>query len=45
VHTGRAWVRLTHEAQNECGRASVGPPLGRPNNLLAADRPCCECAE
>jgi hypothetical protein len=23
----------------------VGPPLGRPNNLLAADRPHCGCEE
>ena len=24
---------------------SVGPPLGRPNKLLAADRPHCGCEE
>jgi hypothetical protein len=24
---------------------SVGPPLGRPNNLLAANRPHCGCEE
>ena len=45
VHTGREWVRRTHEAQDERGRASVGPPLGRPNNLLAADRPHRGCEE
>ena len=45
VHTGREWVRRTHEAQDERGRASVGPPLGRPNILLAADRPHRGCEE
>jgi hypothetical protein len=35
----------THEAQDERGRASVGPPLGRPNILLAADRPHRGCEE
>ena len=45
VHTGREGVHRTHEAQDERGRASVGPPLGRPKNLLAADRPQCGCEE
>ena len=39
VHSGREWVRRTHEAQDERGRASVGPPPDGPNHLLAADRP------
>jgi pimeloyl-ACP methyl ester carboxylesterase len=45
VHTGKEWVRRTHEAQDERGRASVVPPLSWPNNLLAADRPYRGCEE